>query len=202
MFRPVGYISLFEVWNDVGEEVYQRYKSSGNEDDFEGLTQTTSCSCWEFCGASVTARIVLPTGKLESFSPSMTRTSNDDWPINDCVDLRIGTVGSGQNQTQNIEKLKEAYGAWLFCPIVFKENEFRKFLKQYFGGPEIMGNSIKDIANRILKVWRENPSLNSAQVKLRAAPTASHRQYLNARARAAEEEPNISKGGQKKSKQP
>lgn len=200
MFRPAGYISLVEVWNEVGGEVFQQCKASGNADDFEVLSATTSWVCWEFCRVTVTARIVLPTGRLESFSPMKIRTNNDDLPINEFVDLRIGTVGSGQSQ--ELTKMREAYGEWLFCPIAFKENEFRKFLGQYFGGPEIMGNSIKDTTDRILKVWRENPSLNSTQLKLRAAPTASHRLYQVARAHAAEVEPNISKGGQKKSKQP
>lgn len=200
MFRPAGYISLLEVWNEVGGEVLKQYKAAGNADDFQGMSEVTSRACWEFCRETVTARIVLPTGRLESFYPTKIRTPNDDWPINDFVDLQIGTVGSGQSQ--DLTKMKKAYGEWLFCPIAFKENEFRKFLGQYFSGPEIMGNSIKEIASRILVVWRENPSLNSTQVKSRAAPTASHRQYLMARALAAEVEPNISKGGQKKSKQP
>jgi len=200
MFRPAGYISLVEVWDEVGGEVFKRYKASGNADDFQGLSETTSWACWEFCRETVTARIVLPTGRLESFSPTKIRTSNGDFPINDFVDLRIGTVGSGQSQ--NLVKMREAYGEWLFCPIAFKENEFRKFLGQYFIGREIMGNSLKDIADRILRVLREDPSLNSTQVKLRAAPTVSHRQYQAARALARAEEPNISKGGQKKSKQP
>jgi len=82
MFRPEGRISLREVWNALGYEVYARFKNDGRADDYQSMSELTAWKCWEFCANARTAHVLMPSGKLESFDRSILFPQDDDLTYN------------------------------------------------------------------------------------------------------------------------
>lgn len=202
MFRPEGRISLKEIWDAVGTEVYSRAKHEGWEDDYQSLSEATANICWEFFRKSATARVLMAGGNFQSFDPMILQTVDTDLTYNEHIDLQIGTIGSGKGGDQRELTLKKRYGPALFCPIVFTEAEFAKFTKAVEGAPLNQGNSDASIIKRIVAAYREDPTRNSRQIYEIAARNISWRHYTRLRARAAEVEPGIGKGGRKPAKKP
>jgi hypothetical protein len=95
MFRPEGRVSLIEVWNALGTVVMTKFRKDGRADDYQSMSEATASACWDFCARTGTARVVMPSGKLESFDPSILRSRDEDLTYNEHVDLQTGTIGSG-----------------------------------------------------------------------------------------------------------
>ena len=202
MFRPENRISLREVWNALGAEVYKRYKSDGRDDDYQSMSEATAWKCWEFCANARTAHVLMPSGKLESFDRSILFPRDDDLTYNEHVDLQIGTIGSGKTGDQRQRYVQMRYGPALYCPVVFTVAEFSKFLSISTSAPKMESNTDAAIIGRIIAAYKEDPSRNREEIKRIAADGVGVNRYKRLRARAAEIETGISRGGQKASNKP
>ena len=199
MFRPENRISLREVWNALGAEVYTRYKSDGRDDDYQSMSEATAWTCWNFCAKSGTSRVVMPSGDLQSFDPSILRAFDDDLSHNEHVDLKIGTIGSGKGGDQRIRTVRMLYGPALYCPVTFSAAEFSKFMRVLASSPKLESNSDAAVVQRIVACYRDNPSLNSKEIQKLAASGISGNAYKRCRGLATQIEPRLGGGGRKAS---
>jgi hypothetical protein len=202
MFRPEGRISLKEVWNALATDVEKRFRADGRADDYQSMSEATAWACWEFCRQSATARVVMPSGKLQSLDPLILRTADTDLTYNEHVDLQIGTIGSGQHADQREWTLRRLYGEALFCSVAFTEADFSKFLRTFGSQPVPKDNSDAAVIQRIIATYLEDPSRTSKEIQRIAASQISGRHYNRLRARAAETVQGLTGGGRKPSKKP
>lgn len=193
---------MIEVWNALGKEVFTRFKNVGQADDYQSMSEATASKCWEFCANARTAHVLMPSGKRESFDRSILFPQDDDLTYNEHVDLQIGTIGSGKTGDQPQQYLQMLYGPALYCPVVFTVAEFAKFLSTFTSAPKFESNTDAAIIERIIAAYKEDPSRNRDEIKRIAADEVGVNRYKRLRARAAEIEIGISKGGQKPSKKP
>jgi len=202
MFRPEGRISLKEVWNELGGIVLARAKEDGVADDFQSMAESTASAYWDFCQQSATARVVMPSGNLQSFDSFILRTAYEDLTYNEHIDLQVGTIGSGNALDRRESALKRLYGEALFCPVSFTVAEFKKFYRAFGSGPAPEGNSDAEVVKRIIEAFKSDPTRTSEEIRRIAAPPISQRHYTQLRARAAETVPSLIAGGRKPSKKP
>jgi hypothetical protein len=202
MFRPADRISLKEVWDALATDVVKRFRRDGQADDYQSMSEATAWACWDFCAKAGTARVVMPSGKLESLAPSILRTHDDDLTYNEHIDLQIGTIGSGKGGDQREHTVRMLYGPALYCPVVFTDAEFVKFMRVFASLPKLESNSDSAVVRRIVDCYREDPSRNSKEIQRLAAGRVSGRAYKRCRGLAAQIEPGLINGGRKPSKKP
>jgi hypothetical protein len=162
---------------------------------------------WDFIENCKFRGVLMPDGTVIQVSNEFFLWWDPTSPDAPNVNLYLGTVGSGPGFEEDQEdtdgsplesKLRERFGAFLFQPIVFKENEFDRYferISRWEGSSKAPAPPAKDIVAEIVREFDSGAKVTKKWVKQTLAQSTKAEEFLEIWKKASEQRPKLSKPG-------
>jgi hypothetical protein len=191
MFYEEGWVPLSEVSSEVLRRL-QALQAEGKVGKGQGsLGQILSVTVWDICDAATKLGVTAADGSVVPASKDLVAWGDPLSPVNEHLDLRIGSVGSGA--AAEPEAQRRRYGPFLHLPLVIPVNNFQSSMT--FLAEEVLADvegdsALADGARLILSLHRGGGTTREL-ARSRIGTALSRRRFKMAWAMAAAHAPEL-----------